>query len=69
MHELLIFFGTLGGLSMFGIIGFIVGPIVAALFVILCDIYGEVFKEYLPQTGKVISENSLPGQKKILTYS
>lgn len=48
MHELLIFFGTLGGISLFGIIGFIVGPIVAALFVTVWDIYGETFKEYLP---------------------
>jgi predicted PurR-regulated permease PerM len=49
MHELLIFFGTLGGISLFGIIGFIVGPIVAALFVTVWDIYGETFKEYLPE--------------------
>ncbi|MFP4315106.1 MAG: AI-2E family transporter [Desulfovibrionales bacterium] len=47
MHELFIFFGTLGGISLFGIIGFIVGPIVAALFVTIWEIYGETFKEYL----------------------
>jgi predicted PurR-regulated permease PerM len=54
MHDLLIFLGTLGGLSMFGIIGFIVGPIIVALFVTLWDIYGEAFREYLPKVGKVI---------------
>jgi predicted PurR-regulated permease PerM len=48
MHELMIFFGTLGGISLFGLIGFIVGPIIAALFVTVWDIYGETFKEYLP---------------------
>ena len=47
MHELLIFFGTLGGISLFGIIGFIIGPIVAALFTTIWEIYGETFKEYL----------------------
>ncbi|MDA8140934.1 MAG: AI-2E family transporter [Desulfobacteraceae bacterium] len=48
MHELMIFFGTLGGISLFGIIGFIIGPIIAALFVTIWDIYGEVFRDYLP---------------------
>lgn len=48
MHELMIFFGTLGGISLFGIIGFIIGPIIAALFVTIWDIYGEVFREILP---------------------
>ena len=47
MHELLIFFGTLGGIGMFGIFGFIVGPIVAALFLTIWEMYGESFKEYL----------------------
>jgi predicted PurR-regulated permease PerM len=54
MHELLIFFGTMGGLIMFGIIGFIIGPIIAALFVTLWEMYGEVFKEMLPEVDKVI---------------
>jgi predicted PurR-regulated permease PerM len=49
MHELLIFVATLGGISLFGIIGFIIGPIVAALFVTMWDIYGETFKDYLPK--------------------
>jgi predicted PurR-regulated permease PerM len=53
MHELLIFFGTMGGLIMFGIIGFILGPIIAALFVTIWEIYGEVFKDMLPEVGDV----------------
>ena len=48
MHELFILFGTLGGIAMFGIIGFIIGPIVAALFVTIWEIYGETFSDYLP---------------------
>ncbi|KJS31004.1 MAG: permease [Desulfatitalea sp. BRH_c12] len=48
MHDLLIFLGTLGGLAFFGIIGFVIGPIIAALFVTVWEIYGEVFKDILP---------------------
>ncbi len=49
MHDLLILFSTLGGISMFGIIGIIIGPIIAALFVTIWDIYGVVFKDVLPK--------------------
>jgi len=49
MHDLLILFATMGGLFMFGILGFIIGPIVAALFVTIWEIYGTVFQEYLPK--------------------
>ena len=47
MPDLMILFGTLGGLAMFGISGVITGPIIAALFISLWDIYGKAFKEYL----------------------
>jgi len=49
MHDLMILFGTLGGISLFGIIGFIIGPIVAALFVTVWEIYGEAFRDVLPE--------------------
>ncbi len=52
MHELMIFFGTIGGISLFGIVGFIIGPILAALFVTVWDIYGESFKDFLPEVGE-----------------
>jgi predicted PurR-regulated permease PerM len=51
MHELMIFFGTLGGIIMFGITGIIIGPIVAALFVTIWEIYGVAFNDILPQVG------------------
>lgn len=51
MHDLMIFFGTLGGIALFGVIGFIIGPIIAALFVTIWDIYGEVFRDFLPGLG------------------
>jgi Predicted permease len=47
LHDLLIFFSTLGGISMFGVMGFIVGPIIAALFISILDVYGIEFKSQL----------------------
>jgi predicted PurR-regulated permease PerM len=48
MPDLLILIGTLGGLFLFGPIGFIVGPIGCGLFLTVWDIYGATFKEVLP---------------------
>ncbi len=51
MHDLLILFASLGGIMLFGLVGFIVGPILAALFVTIWDIYGVVFRDMLPAVG------------------
>lgn len=51
LHDLLILFGTLGGITMFGILGIIIGPIIAALFTTIWEIYGNVFADYLPEVG------------------
>jgi predicted PurR-regulated permease PerM len=48
MHELMALFGTLGGIAVFGMAGFIIGPIVAALVVTVWDMYGVAFREQLP---------------------
>jgi len=48
MPDLLILVGTLGGLYLFGPIGFMVGPIVCGLFLTAWDIYGTVFTDVLP---------------------
>ena len=53
MHALMIFFSTLGGIFMFGVMGMIIGPIVAALFITIWEIYGVAFKDFLPQVGSV----------------
>ena len=47
MHPLIVFFATLGGISMFGFLGFIIGPIVVALFLTLWEIYEVQFKGQL----------------------
>jgi predicted PurR-regulated permease PerM len=51
MHELLIFFSTLGGLMLFGAMGFIVGPILAALFVTAWGMFGTAFRSVLAEPG------------------
>jgi predicted PurR-regulated permease PerM len=48
MHELMIFFGTLGGLFMFGMAGLLIGPVIASLFITIWEIYGDAFKDMLP---------------------
>ena len=47
LPDLMILLGTLGGLKVFGAAGLIVGPIVAALFVTIWEIYGTAFRDYL----------------------
>jgi predicted PurR-regulated permease PerM len=47
LHDLVIFFSSLGGIAVFGPLGFIVGPVVAALFVAVLDIYGLEFERHL----------------------
>jgi hypothetical protein len=48
MSDLLVLLSTLGGIIAFGAAGIIIGPIVAALWVTVWEIYGEMFSEYLP---------------------
>ncbi len=47
MHALLILFSTLGGIALFGIVGFILGPILAAVFLTVTDIYAREYREEL----------------------
>jgi predicted PurR-regulated permease PerM len=59
MHELMILFGTLGGIFMFGMVGVIIGPIIAGLFVTVWEIYGIAFKDVLPEV-KLFSQKEGP---------
>ncbi len=70
MPDLLILIGTLGGLFLFGPIGFIVGPLVCGLFLTVWEIYGATFKDILPPVRSLASgkakktgANLLPGGK------
>jgi predicted PurR-regulated permease PerM len=48
MPDLLVLLSTLGGIVLFGVTGFVIGPIVAALFVTIWELYGEAFRDLLP---------------------
>lgn len=60
MHDLLILFSTMGGLFLFGITGFIIGPVLAALFVTVWEIYGVMFADVL-DAGSVTTEDGGDG--------
>lgn len=53
MPELLILLSTLGGLALFGLPGFILGPALALVFLNLWNIYGHTFKDVLPKVGEL----------------
>lgn len=52
MHPLFVFFATLGGISLFGFLGFILGPVIAALFLTMWEIYAVEFKTQLRRYNK-----------------
>jgi predicted PurR-regulated permease PerM len=47
MHELIIFFSTLGGIAIFGFSGFMIGPLIAALLFSFWKIYENYFSQDL----------------------
>lgn len=47
MHTLIVLFSTLGGIFIFGISGFIIGPIIAALFLSVASIYEHHYRHEL----------------------
>ncbi len=62
MHDIFVLFSTLGGISMFGILGIIIGPIIAALFITIWEIYGDAFSEYLPDVELIFRADKVtPG--------
>jgi predicted PurR-regulated permease PerM len=63
LHELLIFLSTLGGLLFFGASGFILGPVLAALFVTVWEMFGIAFRHELAEPTSIITDpnaTSLP---------
>lgn len=47
MPDILILVGTLGGIFLYGPVGFIIGPIICALFITIWEIYGVAFGDAL----------------------
>ncbi len=52
LHPLLIFISTFGGLAIFGLIGFLIGPIIIAMFIAILHIYQTEYKEDLKKFNK-----------------
>ncbi len=64
LPDLLILLSTFGGIYFFGAVGFILGPIVAALFVTVWEIFAVAFRDVLPEgrpMTPVESRGTLPG--------
>jgi predicted PurR-regulated permease PerM len=49
MPDLLVLLSTLGGIGVYGVLGVIIGPIIAALFLTVWELYGEAFRDVLPE--------------------
>ena len=50
----MILFSTLGGIAAFGPMGFIIGPILAAVFVTSWEIFGAAFGDVIPVTPPIL---------------
>jgi predicted PurR-regulated permease PerM len=62
MPDLLIMIGTLGGLLLFGPIGFIIGPVICGMFLTALDIYGTAFKNILPPVKSFAADTMVKPQ-------
>ncbi len=49
LHPVLVLLAVLGGIQFFGLLGFLIGPIVLSIFVALLDMYRTDFREQLDQ--------------------
>lgn len=54
MHDLMILFSTLGGIAAFGPMGFLIGPILASVFVASWEIFGSAFGDVLPVARPIL---------------
>ena len=58
MHDSMVLLSTLGGLVVFGLPGFLIGPIVAALFLSAWDIYEHMFAEELKRNESHVTHET-----------
>ena len=56
MHPAIMFLASMGGLVWLGIVGFLVGPIITALFIIIWDQFGVRYKEELLEFNRADEE-------------
>ena len=55
LPDYIVLFSTIGGLALMGINGFVIGPLIAALFIVSWDIFMREFNAYPDNTD---SDNS-----------
>jgi predicted PurR-regulated permease PerM len=56
LPEILVLMSTMGGLSLFGAVGFLIGPVIAALFLTVWRMYGDTF-------GAMLAAPDAPGNE------
>lgn len=67
MHDLVILFSTMGGLIVIGPLGFIIGPVLAGLFVTSWQIFGIAYREQLADgTPRIVIADEVPAPSSIL---
>ncbi len=54
LHPMIVLLSTLGGIAWLGLIGFLVGPIIAALFIVIWRQFGQRFRAELEGKNKDI---------------
>ena len=52
MHPAIMFIASMGGLIVFGVIGFIAGPIITGIFLVMWNLFGEKYKKSLENFNK-----------------
>ncbi|WP_346775180.1 AI-2E family transporter [Wenzhouxiangella sp. XN79A] len=57
LPDWLVLLSTLGGLTMFGLNGFVVGPLIAVLFIAFWQIFGREFNESHPEHQRSMSDD------------
>jgi predicted PurR-regulated permease PerM len=66
MHDLAILFSTLGGLVVIGPMGFIIGPVLAGLFLTSWQIFGIAYRDQLADgTPRILTANGDEVEEKI----
>lgn len=69
LPDYLVLFSTLGGISLMGINGFVIGPLVAALFLVVWDIFMREFNGENPQQIMEPTLDSNHKYEKMITHS
>jgi len=59
MHDSIVLVSTLGGLIVFGLPGFLLGPIIAAFFLSAWGIYEEMFAVELERNREAVDTENL----------